>query len=180
MSQQKNRPDGPPISDHPHPHSVLRRMTAVLVALGLIGDVVGVFGLLALGVGLALPLLPLMAFFLAALSIPLLLMTVLHPRITVYASGLWIKPLLWRGRWVAWDAVVQVADHTLIQRGQRTRWEKPRDGRLITVSGGLPPVFGIVGVMAGLGRVRAFGISTTSHVDYTTLLNAIQRHKRRD
>jgi hypothetical protein len=167
------------ISDHPHPRSFLRRITALLAALGLAGDILGVAGLLALGIGYRLPLLPVMAFFLATLLVPLLLLTVLHPRVTVYERGLWIKPLLWPGCWIAWEDIARMADHTLIRRGKTKEREKEHFGQLIVVDQGLPPVFLVVGIMAGLGWVRAFGISTHSHVDYNALRGVIQKHKPR-
>ena len=76
-------------------------------------------GLLALGIGYGLPLLPLMAFFLATLAAPLLLLTVLHPQVTVYPDGLWLKPLVWRGTWVPWAAIASIEDHTLIRAGSK-------------------------------------------------------------
>jgi hypothetical protein len=112
------------------------------------------------------------------LTVPLLQLTVLHPHVVVYERGLWLKPLLWSACWVPWDAVSRVEDHTLIHRGQRTTREKPQDGRLIVVETGLPRLSSLVGGLAGLGwGTRAFGIATSNHADYPTLLNAIQRHK---
>jgi hypothetical protein len=160
------------ISDHPYPRPALRQVTGWLVALGLIGDAFAVIGLL-------IPLLPLMAIIMAVLDAPLLLLTVLHPHITVYENGLWLKPLLWHGSWLPWEALSRMEDHTLIQRGQQTRRQTPREGRLIVVDRGLPRLYEIVGIMAGLGRVRAFGIASPAHQDYPALFNAIQRHKPR-
>jgi len=111
--------------------------------------------------------------------VPLLLLTVLHPHVTVYERGLWIKPLLWPGCWIAWDGIARVADHTLIRRGKTREHEKEHFGQLIVVDHGLPPVFLVVGIMAGLGWARAFGISTHSHADYNALRSAIQKHKSR-
>jgi hypothetical protein len=172
-------PRGAPISDHPHPRPILRWITALLAALGLAGDILGVAGLLALSIGYRLPLLALMALFLATLLFPLLLLTVLHPRVTVFERGLWVRPLLWPGCWIAWDGIARMDDHTLIRRGKTKEREKEHFGQLIVVDHGLSPVFLVVGIMAGLGWVRAFGISTHSHVDYNTLRNAIQKHKPR-
>ena len=182
VSTSTHPPDesrGALISEHSHPRPILRWITAPLAALGLAGDILGVAGLLALGIGYRLPLLALMAFFLATLLFPLLLLTVLHPRVFVYERGLWIKPLLWPGCWIAWDGIARIADHTLIRRGKTKEREKEHFGQLIVVDQGLSPVFLVVGIMAGLGRVRAFGISTHSHMDYNTLRNAIQKYKPR-
>jgi hypothetical protein len=175
--ETENRERGPLISDHPHPRPALRGLTAILAAAGLIGDVCGVIGLLVLSIGYGLALLPLAAFFLAMLLPPLLLLTALHPRVTVYEKGLWIKPLVWRGCWVEWDAVARIAEHTLIQRGVAKEHQREHFGQLIVVDAGLSWPFLVVGIMAGLGRVRAFGISTHSHVDYTELRGAIMRHR---
>ncbi|MBN1679418.1 MAG: hypothetical protein JW966_03950 [Anaerolineae bacterium] len=178
MNQHTNPERGPLLSDHPHPRPALRRITEILAGSGLAGGVVGVIGLLVSGIGLRLPLLPLMAVFLVALLLLLVQLTVLHPRVTVYEHGLWIKPLLWPGCWVRWDAVARIEDHTLIRRGQ----EKPRHtehtGRLIVVENGLSLPFVIIGIMAGLGRVRVFGISTFSHTGYKALYDTIRAHTR--
>ncbi|MEL7674931.1 MAG: hypothetical protein AAGU78_14420 [Chloroflexota bacterium] len=167
---------GARLSDHPHPQPGLRRVTGWLVAAGLLGIAAGVAGLLALAIGYRLPLLPLAAVFLGALAAPLLLLSMLHPQVTVYERGLWLKPLIWRASWVPWGALAGLHDHTLIQRGKRTRWDRARDGHLITVAGALPPVYAVVGLMAGLGARRAFGVATHSHRDYPALLSAIRRH----
>lgn len=169
-----------PLSDHPHPVSALRALTALALALGLAGMVLGVVGLVVFGIVHGLPLLPVMALFLAALSLPLIQLAVMHPRVTVYEDGLWLRPLLWRASWVAWDAIADVTDHTLIRRIVNKRGMLERDGRLIVVRAGLPWPYQVVGGMAGLGwRTRAFGIATHAHADYKTLLNTIQRHKGR-
>ncbi|MBN2306176.1 MAG: hypothetical protein JXQ72_16960 [Anaerolineae bacterium] len=166
------------ISEHPHPRPALRQLAGTLVRLGLVGIVLGAVGLLLLAVIHALPLLVLMALFLAALSIPLLQAAVMHPHITVYERGLRLKPLIGPGIWVPWETVVRVEDHTLIRRGAEKDRQREHFGQLIVVEGALPRLFVVVGGLAGLGwRVRAFGISTTSHTEYDALLNTIQRHK---
>lgn len=167
-------------SEHAHPRPALRRITGWAVGAGLIGIALGVGGLLALGIGYRLPLMPLAAIFLALLAVPLLLLSVLHPHVTVYERGLWIKPLLWRGSWVPWEAITGLHEHTLIQREKRTRWDRAREGRIITVDQALPPVYAVVGVMAGLGWARGFGIASHSHQDYAGLLSAVRRHMPRD
>ncbi|MEB2287424.1 MAG: hypothetical protein OZ934_04875 [Anaerolineae bacterium] len=184
MSVPVSRPDDPArgalLSDHPHPRPALRRITAVLIALGIAGALVGIVGLLVLGFGYGLPLLVLSVPFLIALVVPLLQLAVLHPRVTVYERGVWLQPLLGRGRWIAWEDIARVAEHTLIRRGQARRRDREHFGQLIVVERGLPPVFMIVGLMAGLGwRARAFGISTHSHVEYEALRRAIVRGARR-
>lgn len=167
---------GARLSDHPHPQPGLRRVTGWLIAAGLGGIALGAAGLLALAIGYRLPLLPLAAAFLGTLAAPLLLLSVLHPQITVFEQGLWLKPLLWRGSWLPWGALTGLHDHTLIQRDRRTRWERERNGYLITATGALPLVYAVVGLMAGLGARRAFGIAAHSHRDYPALLSAIRRH----
>jgi len=168
------------ISDHPHPRPALRRITSILVMLGIAGDIAGVVGLLVLGIGYALPLLPLMAIFLAVLLVPLIQLAVMHPAITVYERGLWLQPMIGRGVWLPWDTVTRVEDHTLIHRGKSRDRDREYFGHLIVADQGLPWPFAAVGLMAGFGwRTRTFGISTHSHTDYNTLRSAIQRHKRR-
>lgn len=179
MRRTHNQPEGALIAEHPHPRPALRRITGWLLRLGLAGCAAGIAGLLLLAIIHALPLLGLMALFLAALALPLLQLAVLHPAITVYEDGLWLEPLVGPGVWVPWAAIERIEEHTLIRRGVEKDRQREHFGRLV-VAGGLPRLFAVVGGMAGLGwRVRAFGISTHSHVDYTDLLKTIQRHKGR-
>ncbi len=129
-----------------------------------------------LGIGYGLPLLPLSAVFLAAMLVPLIQLAALHPRVTVYERGLWVKPMLWRGCWIAWDAVDRFEDHTLIRRGTTKAGQKPLRGELVVIKRGLSWPFAVVGLMAGLGwRTRVFGIAAHSHVDYPGLRSAIKR-----
>lgn len=167
------------VADHPYPRPALRRLTGLVVTAGLAAAAFGVIGLVVVGVALGLPLLPVMALFLAVLIVPLLLLTVLHPAITVYERGLWLQPLVWRGVWLPWEAITRLEDHTLIRRGKEKDRHVEHFGKLIVVDDGLPRVYVVVGIMAGLGTARAFGISTLGHADYKALLNAIQRHKPR-
>jgi hypothetical protein len=167
------------INTHRHPRPALRRLTAALVTLGIAGDVLGVAGLLVLGFGYALPLLPLMAIFLAVLLVPLIQLAVMHPAVAVYERGLALQPLVGPRVWLPWDAIRRVEDHTLIRRGKMRDRDQEHFGQLI-VADGLPWPFAVIGLAAGLGwRTRAFGISTYSHTDYAALRSAIQRHKRR-
>jgi hypothetical protein len=157
----------------------LRRLTAVALAVGIGGALLGIAGLLALGLGYGLPLLLLSVPFLAALLMPLLQLAVMHPQVTVYENGLWLRPMLGPGVWLPWDTLARLADHTLIRRGQPRPRDREHFGQLVVVERGLPPVFLAVGWMAGLGwRTRAFGISTHSHVDYEVLRRAIARGMR--
>ncbi|MGQ9851351.1 MAG: hypothetical protein ACUVSU_14995 [Aggregatilineaceae bacterium] len=167
------------VSDHPHPRPLLRRLTAALLGLGIAAALPGIVGLLALGIGYGLPLLVLSVPFLVALLVPLLQLAVMHPRVTVYEHGLWLRPMLGPGIWLPWDSIVRLVDHTLIRRGQPRPRDREHFGQLVIVEGGLPPVFLAVGWMAGLGwRTRAFGISTHSHADYEALRRALVRRAR--
>ena len=171
---------GAQLSAHPYPVPLLRRVTAWLAGAGLLGVALGVVGLVVFGVWHGLPLLPFAAIFLLVMGMPLLQLTVMHPQITAYERGLWLQPLLWRGSWVAWDAIAALNDHTLIRRAINKRGQVEREGQLVVVKRGLPWMYAVVGGMAGLGwRTRAFGIATHAHRDYKTLLNAIQHHKGR-
>ncbi len=167
---------GTMISDHPQPRPALRRLTAVALAVGIGGALLGIVGLLALGLGYGLPLLVLCVPFLATLLVPLVQLAVMHPQVTVYENGLWLRPMLGPGIWLPWDSLNRLTDHTLIRRGQARPRDREHFGQLIVVKRGLPPYFLAVGWLAGLGwRTRAFGISTHSHADYEALRRAIVR-----
>ena len=183
MSDMSLTPDpmrGALLSDHPHPHPWQRTLTAWLVAAGLAGEVFGAIGLLVLAIGYDLPLMAIMIPFLLTLVPPLVMLSTLHPRVTVYEGGLWVQPLVWRGCWVPWDAVARVEDHTLIRRGKMKDRQREHFGQLIVVERGLTWPFAAVGLMSGLGwQTRAFGISTIAHVDYDGLKRAILREMAR-
>ncbi len=164
------------LSDHPHPHPWQRALIGGLVAAGLAGEVFGVIGLLVLAIGFKLPLMAIMIPFLLTLIPPLLMLSTLHPRVTLYEAGLWVQPLVWRGCWIPWEAVTRIEDHTLIRRGKTKDRQREHFGQLIVVEHGLTWPFAAVGLMAGLGwRIRAFGISTVAHVDYERLKSEILR-----
>ena len=168
------------LSEHTHPRPRVRRLTAWLLALGLGGTVFGTVGLLALGIIFRMPLLLLATPFFVVLSVPLVQLAVMHPRIRVYERGLWLDPLLGPPSWVDWGAIVSVEKHTLIRRGVQKTGQREHFGQLIVVRDELPWPYRVVAGMAGLGWDKhAFGISTYGHTDYKALLNAIQSHKGR-
>lgn len=173
-------PHGTLLSEHPHPRPLQRRITALLLAVGLAGSVFGIMGLIVIGFAFGLYLLPLMAVFLLILTLPLIQLAVMHPQIVVYEHGLSVTPLLWRTSWITWDAITRVENHTLIRRIETKSGQLERDGRLIIVASGLPWPYQIIGGMAGHGwRTRAFGIATHAHRDYPAILNTIQHYKVR-
>ena len=167
------------IAEHPAPYPARRRIAGWLAATGLILIAAGSLALLTGGIVWLLPLVALMGLILGGLSLPLLLATVLHPAITVYERGLWLQPLIWRGTWVPWDAITAIEPHTLIRRGEAARFAPAYEGDLIVVDGALPRVYAVVGVMAGLGRQRAFGIASHGQVEYPRLAATIRDHALR-
>jgi hypothetical protein len=170
-----------PLSIHGHPRPKLYHFGGRLVRIGIIALIVtiglqiwlafiwGVFGRLFFGT----------ALFSAVLLLPLLLFTVLHPTISLYPDGLSLKPLLGRTSFLAWSQIGGWARHPLVfnnlasGRLMHGQSYKPRLGVILSVGDGLPVLYRLVGLFAGLGWQPAFALSSTSHRSYQQLVEAI-------
>ncbi len=168
-------------SNHPHPHPLLRRVVGWIALAGIIGIVFGAIGLLIIGLIYGLPLMVLMIPFLLGMMIPLIILTAIHPEITVQDEGVHIKPLIWKSRLVAWEQLTALADHSLMKPPPPSRQQKLTGrpvvkGQMILVEkGALGWPFRVVGFAAGHGTTPVFAISSKTHRDYDQLYQALKR-----
>ncbi|MCQ3930978.1 MAG: hypothetical protein DPW16_11010 [Chloroflexi bacterium] len=169
------------LSNHPHPHPVLRRMVGWLALAGMIGILFGAVGLLIAGLTYGLSLMILMIPFLLGMIFPLIILTALHPQITLQEEGVQIKPLVWKTRLVSWEQLTGLTDHSLMKppppaRQQNLTKRPVTKGQMILVEkGALGWPFRIVGFAAGHGTTPVFAISSKTHRDYDQLLQTLKR-----
>lgn len=169
------------MTKHNHPRPYLRRAATRLIAVGLIGALIGIIAQMILGMILA-PLFFGTAFFTAVLMIPLLMQSVLYPEITVLEEGLRLKPMLWEAATLPWSAIREIVPHPLIYNdevvGQHLHGKKyrPREGVIVIIRRvpGLSPLYLLVGMIAEQWGMHAFAISSTTHTEYQKLVQEIQ------
>ncbi len=167
------------ISNHPHPKARTQRIVGLFAGLGLLGALLGSLGLLFIGLAYGLILMLIMIPFLLALSMPLLLLTSLHPAVRVEEKGLHLKPLVFRTSFLEWDAIVGMVEHSLVKPPppSKIRRRDPHQGEMFLVQPGhLPWHYRMVGVIAGHGFQPVFAISNRTHVDHERLRDTIHQH----
>lgn len=163
----------------------MRRALARLTALGLVLCAFAVAAQLVLALlsGALALLFLLSAALTATLLIPLVLQSVLHPEIRLTADGIWLRPLLWRPRFVPRAALLECVRHPLIPDSETNaamqRWlfgkqHRRREGCAIIVARhALPPPYRLLARLANTPQAAAFAISSTTHRDYDRLREAI-------
>lgn len=163
----------------------MRRALTRLTALGLVLCSAAILAqlILALLSGAFGFLFLLSALFTATLLIPLILQTVLHPEITVSRDGLWLRPMLWRERFVPRHALLRCVRHPLIPESEANaaleRWlfgkkHRRREGYAIIVArDALPLPYRLLARLANSPDAAAFAISSTTHRNYDRLCAAI-------
>jgi hypothetical protein len=170
------------ISNHPHPKASTQRIVGCFAGVGLACTVVGSVGLLIAGIADGLPLLVMIIPFLIGLSLPLFLLTSLHPAITVEEEGLRLKPLLFPSSFVAWDNLLDMVNHELVKppapsKIQQRLKREPQKGEMILAKmGALPFHYRVVGWMGGQGFKPTFAISNRTHIEYDALRSEIKKH----
>lgn len=170
------------ISNHPHPKATTQRLVGCFAAMGLVFMLIGVMGLFLGGIVYGLPLLIIMIPFLIGLSMPLFLLTSLHPTIRIEENGLQLKPLVFPASFITWENMIERIEHTLVKppapsKVQQQLKRTPHKGEMILAkTTALPIHYRIVGFMAGQGFKPTFAISNRTHVDYEALQSEIQKH----
>lgn len=166
------------ISSHPHLNPTRQRLLGVLLRVAFVAIAFAVVGLLVLGIGYGMFLMIVMIPFLLALSSSLLLLACLHPSIEVHERGLTIKPLVFKKQQVAWEAIEEMVDHSLMKPIPPKRQNKaktPQGQMLLLGRGALPLPYRIVGLLAGHGYRPVIAIASWTHTDYDTLRRTIQK-----
>lgn len=165
------------------PHPLIRRAAARLIAISLLLALIACLAQIVLALSIA-PLFIGTAFFTAVLTVPLLLQSVLHPEVITTRDGLILRPMLWRSQAVPWTAIRTITAHPLIYNDEvvgrhlHGKHYRPREGMIIVLrwDTAVLPLYRLVGSVAGVGNVPAFGISSTTHKGYEELLACIQSH----
>jgi hypothetical protein len=169
------------ISIHRHPRPLLHTITRLAVAMGLSAVVLSIPLQLILAFTIA-PLLLGTSVFTILLTVPLLILSVLHPEIRVTETGLRLMPMLWRAQSIGWETLSTLTDHPLIyedpvlSRHLYGKQYRLREGKVIVLSRDAPVLwmYRLLGLFSGVGLTPAFGISSTTHTDYESLLQTIQ------
>lgn len=169
---------------HRHPRPRVRRFTARLIAIGLTTAGLAALAQVALAVlfGSAGVLFLGTAILTLILACPLVMLSALHPAITVGTNGLLVSPMLWRTCFVSWSALARMEQHPLFWNNDATgrllhgRGYRPREGALVLVhaDAGLPPQFRLVSLLTGGPALPAFAISSTTHTRYPELAGALR------
>lgn len=169
---------------HKHPKPTIDRLSQIVSLVGavLLLAAIPILAVLVLlgapgGFLLALPLL-------VGLSLPLLMRTAVSPTITVTEEGLALKPLIWRERVVAWDAITSVqvfpllpsVDEEVTRRVAVGRLNYRPAGGLMLVIPGLPPQYRIAGFFAGVASQPIIALTNRAHAEYDTLVEAVLSH----
>ncbi|MBI5928242.1 MAG: hypothetical protein HY862_02970 [Chloroflexi bacterium] len=174
------------LSNHPHPQPLLRRLVGWLALVGIVGILFGAGGLLIVGLADGLLLMILMIPFLMGMIFPLIILTAAHPEITLQDEGVYVKPLIWKSRLVAWENLVALVDHSLMKppppsRQPRFNKKPAAKGQMIIVQkGALGWPFRVVGFAAGHGTTPVFAISNKSHQDYEKLYQTLKRRIQKE
>ena len=165
-----------------HPNPVLKRLVevgALVVCVALV-----------LSAGLLLLIPPLVGapsgFLLASpltllLAIPVLMLTVDAPAVTVSNKGLSLHPVVWKDRFVPWDEVVSVDVYPLLPHADTEitrryaigkRRYRPAQGIMLLIPS-LPLPYRIAGFLAGTGARPIIALTNRAHVDYDHLLEIV-------
>lgn len=168
-----------------HPRSGQNR----LLHYGAIGLVIVMVIAAALQVVLALLIQPgllflLTAFFTLALTPFILSLTTATPAVTIAHEGLTIEPVVWKSRFVPWDAVQAVKPYPLLPQASAETTRRAMVGRrkyraaegMMLVIPSLPVQYRIIGWLAGEGWTPVIAVTNRTHRDYETLISRIQSY----
>jgi hypothetical protein len=186
MSRPFGQPLGQPIGQHLHPQPLLRRALSRLTLLAFALTGLAILAQIWLAVSVA-PLFLGTAFFTVMLGLPLYGYTALHPGITRYEDGLYLRPLVWRGHYLPATAILATAAHPFLpleQAGQSQplkrllhgRGYQARQGLLVVAEAGAMPLANrLLASYCGQAGKAVFAISNSSHRAYPELCQWLER-----
>lgn len=169
------------ISNHPHVYPSRRKIAGLFARLIMGFSLFAVVGFMLVAVFTRLPLFVLGIPFVLGLNIPMLLLTSLHPSVSVLEDGLMVEPLVWRGQFLAWSDIAYITNHHLLPPPAPERQilksnRPPQEGLMVVaVSGKMAWHYRFVGLMAGEGLMPVFGVTNHTHEDYNTLRDTLKR-----
>lgn len=170
---------------HIHPRPALDRLTQY-IALALLLAVIAAAPLLTV-IGLAAgmpPLLPILTGLILLLFAPFIVMlTTATPALSAAADGLRLRPRIWPGRLIPWEAIMAVKPYPLLPSADaevgrrylagRARYQPARGIMLVIPS--LPFYYRFTGFFAGQGWTPVIAITNRTHTDYDALVRRIEQ-----
>ncbi len=169
-------------STHPHPHPFIARVTqygalAVFVIMLISVPLQVLLTLLGAPGGLFV----ITALITLMLSPAVLMLTAVSPPVTLAADGLWLEPVVWRQRFIPWDAIDAVKVYPLLPGEDGEVQRRAFVGRsnyraaegIMLVVPGLPPQYRVVGFFAGEGGKPVIALTNRSHTEYARLKKKI-------
>lgn len=170
---------------YPHPKPALNRVieTGALVVTVIMALTTPLQVMLTL-MGAPGGLFVLSAFFTLLLAAPVLMLTAYAPEVTVDKEGLTLHPVVWRDRFIAWDAIAAVKVYPLLPAEDAETVRRAAVGRrnyapaagIMLVVPGLPPQYRIAGFFAGERARPVIAFTNRAHVDYPELVRVILSH----
>lgn len=165
-------------STHTHPNPLLAQVTQY--------GAMAVFVIMLLSVPLQIVLTLLGApgglFVFAALvtlmlSPVVLMLTAVSPPVTLDADGVWLEPVVWRRRFVPWEAIEAVKVYPLLPSADGEVQRRAFVGRgnyrapegIMLVVPGLPPQYRVAAYFAGEGGKAIVALTNRTHTDYPKL-----------
>ena len=126
----------------------------------------------------------LIAFVTALLALPLLMLTVVAPAVTVKDEGISIHPSIWKEHHIAWSEIQSVKIYPLLPAEDAEVTRKITVGRLkyrtaqgiMLVIPALPVQYRIAGFLAGERAKPIIALTNRAHADYETLVKLILIH----
>lgn len=123
----------------------------------------------------------LIAVVVLLLALPLVMLTVTAPAVTVSDSGLTLHPVVWRDQAISWDSIQSVQVYPLLPSADSEvtrrvavgkRHYRPADGIMLVIPG-LPWQYRIAGAFAGVGMKPVIALTNRAHSDYDRLVRIV-------
>jgi hypothetical protein len=173
-------------SAHGHPSPNLYRWTQY--SIGLLMLLIVLSFPLQLLLGILIPTAPLFfitAFLTLLLLLPLLLQSAATPPVVISDSGITLQPLLWKERFIAWEAIQAMKPYPLLPPHDSESMRKAMVGRksyraaegMMLLVPGLPLPYRATSFFVG-EKTPVVALTNRTHQHYDHLVKQIQRHLR--
>lgn len=124
------------------------------------------------------------AFFTVLLAAPVLMLTAVAPAVTITDAGLTVQPVVWKARFVPWDAVQAVKIYPLLPTVDSESLRRMMVGKnsyravegIMLVIPSLPAQYRIAGFFAGERAAPVIALTSRAHTNYDELVRLILAH----
>lgn len=121
------------------------------------------------------------AFFTVLLAAPVLMQTAVAPAVTVADAGLTLRPVVWKARFIPWDAVRAVKIYPLLPTVDSESLRRLVVGKnsyravegIMLVIPGLPAQYRIAGFFAGERAAPVIALTSRAHTNYDQLVRVV-------